>query len=205
MIDLDVFLPKIMPFAPGCPEPTALGKIILAAQAFSERTRLWRDSDQFSVTPTSCNVVCAPAGADVFEIESAWLDDYELTPISLADLEHKHPTWRQYSQGSGKWITQVDMDTVMVVPSTTGTLKLSTILRPSEGAEQLPDFMHKHYSQCIADGALAEILMLPTQPFTDPERAQFFLMRFENKLSELARKSIRGQQRAPVRTRASWF
>lgn len=205
MIELDVFLPKIMPYAPGCPEPTAMAAIITAAQTFCERTRLWRDRDQFSVTPTSCNVMCAPEGANVFEIESARLDGYQLTPISLADLDFKHPNWRQYSQGSGKWITQVEPDTVMVVPATTGTLELSLILRPADDADQLPDFISALYRQCIADGALAEILMLPGQPFYAPDRAQYYAGRFEAKLGELNTRSIRGQQRAPVRTRAQTF
>lgn len=205
MTSLDDYLPSILAAAPGVAEPTAFARLIEAAQTFCERTRLWRDSDQFSVTPTSCNVVCTPEGADLFEIESARMESVELEPIALADLDRKNPMWRDLDAGQGRWITQVEHDSVLVVPKCTGTLKLSTILRPSDGAEYLPDFMLKHYRQCIVEGALAEILMLPAQQFTDPERAQFFSMRFENKLSELARKSIRGQQRAPVRTRASWF
>lgn len=205
MIELDVFLPKINPYAPGCPEPTALAAIITAAQTFCERTRLWRDRDQFNVTPTSCNVMCAPVGANVFEIEGARLNDYELTPISLADLELKHPTWRQYSQGSGTWITQVEPDTVMVVPATTGTLELALILRPADDADQLPDFLGAHYRQCIADGALAELLMIPGQAFYAPDRSQYYAMRFAAKLDELTTRSIRGQQRAPVRTRAQFM
>ncbi|MNZ92974.1 hypothetical protein D3C78_1120230 [compost metagenome] len=93
----------------------------------------------------------------------------------------------------------------MIVPKTTGTLKLSTFLRPSEDADQLPDFIAQLYRQVIADGALAEILMLPGQPFTAPDRAQFYSMRFEAKLGELSSRTIKGQQRAPARTRAQFF
>lgn len=205
MIELDVFLPKIMPYAPGCPEPTALAAIITAAQTFCERTRLWRDRDQFNVTPASCNVMCAPSGANVFEIESARLNDRALDPISLADLEFKHPTWRQFSESEGRWITQVEPDTVMVIPPATGTLELALILRPADDADQLPDFIGSLYRQCIADGALAEILMLPGQPFYAPDRAQYYAARFESKLGELTTRSIKGQQRAPIRTRAQFM
>lgn len=205
MIELDVFLPKIMPYAPGCPEPTAMAAIVTAAQTFCERTRLWRYRDQFNVTPTSCNIMCAPCDATVFEIESAHLGDCKLDPISLADLEFKHPTWRQFSESSGRWITQVEPDTVMVVPPTTGTLTLALILRPSDCAEQLPDFIGSLYRQCIADGALAEILMLPGQPFYAPDRAQYYAGRFESKLGELATRPLKGQQRAPIRTRAQFM
>lgn len=205
MIELDVFLPKILPYVPGCPEPTAFAGIIKAAQEFCERTRLWRDEDQFTVTPTSCNVVCAPEGADLYEIESAYLDGCKLEPISLADLDSLHPRWREYDAGQGRWITQIEHGTLIVVPKCQGALKLSTFLRPADDADQLPDFIAKLYSKCIADGALAEILMLPGQPFSDPSRAQFFSTRFEAKLSELTNRTIKGQQRAPTRVRAQYF
>lgn len=205
MIELDVFLTKIMPYVPGCPEPSAFAAIIKAAQEFCERTRLWRDEDTFTLTPTSCNVVCAPEGADLFEIENALLDGGRLEPTSLSDLNHKYPRWRELDAGQGQWITQIEHGSVVVVPKCTGTLKLSTFLRPSDEADQLPDFLSKLYRQCIADGALAEILMLPGQPFTDPSRAQFYSMRFEAKLSELTNRTIKGQQRAPTRVRAQFM
>lgn len=205
MIELDVFLTKIMPYVPGCPEPTAFAGIIKAAQEFCERTRLWRDEDTFTLSPTSCNVVCAPEGADLFEIENALLDGCRLEPISLSDLNKKYPQWREMDTGQGQWITQIEHGSVVVVPACRGTLRLSTFLRPSDEADQLPDFMSKLYRQCIADGALAEILMLPGQPFTDPNRAQFYSMRFEAKLSELTNRTIKGQQRAPTRVRAQFM
>lgn len=205
MIELDVFLPKIMPYVPGCPEPTALAAIIKAAQEFCERTRLWRDEDSFTLTPTSCNVVCAPDGADLYEIEHASIDGSPLTPISLNELNHSTPRWRELDTGQGHWITQIEHGSLVVVPRCRGNLRLSTFLRPSDDADHLPDFLSKLYSKCIADGALAEILMLPGQPFTAPDRAQFYSMRFEAKLSELTNRTIKGQQRAPTRVRANWF
>lgn len=205
MIELDVFLPKIMPYAPGCPEPTAFANIIKAAQEFCERTRLWRDEDVFTLTPTSCNVVCAPEGSDLFEIENALLDGSRLEPISLSDLNKKYPNWREMDTGQGQWITQIEQGSVVVVPKCTGTLRLATFLRPAEGADQLPDFIARDHRQCIADGALAEILMLPGQPFTDPNRAQFYSMRFEARLNTLTTSTIKGQQRAPSRVRAQFM
>lgn len=205
MTELDVLLPSIMPYAPGCPEPTAFAGIIKAAQDFCERTRLWRDEDQFTVTPTSCNVVCAPQGADLFEIEHASLDGYTLEPISIGELNRDMPDWRDRQDTQGRWITQAAPGSVIVVPRSNGTLRLGTILKPSNDADQLPDFIAKDYRQVIADGALAEILMTPNQPFTAPDRAQFYSMRFESRLSELSTRSIKGQQGARMRTRPQWF
>lgn len=204
MIDLDAFMPRIMPYAPGCAEPTAFASIIKAAQAFCERTRLWRDRDQFNVTPTSCNVVCAPSGAELFEIESARFNGFLLEPIALADLDAKYPTWRQMSAGSPRWITQTEPGSVLLVPTGTGTLEISTILRPGDDAEQLPD-LFSQYTQVIADGALGDILMLPAQSFSDPQSALFYSMRFDNRINDLLNRTIQGQQRAPMRAKARFL
>ncbi len=172
---------------------------------FCERTRLWRDTDQFNVTPDTCNVVCVPEGADLYEIDSAYVDGNRLEPIAVTELDDKWPRWREFDTGQAQWITQFEPGSLTIVPKVTGKLKLSLFLRPSNDADQLPDFIPQLYLQCIADGALAEIYMIPGQTFTDPSRAQFYAMRFENKLNELNNRTIKGQQRAPARTRAQFF
>lgn len=205
MIDLDDFLPGVTPYAPGCLDPVAFAGLIRSAQNFCERTRLWRGSDTFNVTPTSCNVMCAPDGADVYEIEYASLNGYPLTAISLADLDAELPGWRTLEPSQARYLTQSHPDTVTVVPRTTGSLAVSLILRPSNGAKALPDFLFKHYSTVICDGALAEILMMPNQPFYAPDRAQFYSSRFETRVSELFNRSVQGQQRGRARTRPQFF
>lgn len=205
MIELDVFMPKIMPYAPGVAEPTAFGAIIKAAQELCERTRLWRDEDVFTITPDSCDVVCVPEGADLFEIEHATINGYALEPISIGDLNRNEPDWQSRASDLGRWITQTMPGSVMVVPRCHGTLRLSTTLRPSNDADRLPDFIGRLHQNIIADGALAEILMTPSQPFTAPDRAQFYMMRFEAGLSRLSNASVKGQQRAKARTRPSYF
>lgn len=204
MIELDSFLPSILPYAPGCAEPTALAAVIKAAQAFCERTRLWRANAAISVTPATANVVPVPTGAELFEIESARFDGRELKAISLHDLDTLHPRWREMDPGDARWITQSLPGSVQVVPPSTGTLTLTTLLRPTDAALQLPD-LFSQYTQLIADGALAEILMLPAQPFSDPQRAQFYAVRFDTRTDTLFKRTIQGQQRAPVRARARFF
>lgn len=204
MIDLDAFLPNILPFVPGVAEPTALANVVKAAQVFCERTRLWRGTATLNVTPDSVNLVTVPAGAELFEIESARFDGHDLKPISQSDLDALHPGWRAIGNGAPRWITQTEPGYFQVVPTSTGVLQLSTFLRPIDAAQQLPD-LFSQYTKMIADGALAEILMLPAQSYSDPQRAQFFAQRFDNRIDGLCKLTIQGQQRAPVRSRARFF
>lgn len=201
MVDLDVFYPSIMPSAPGCPQPSADQALITAAQMFCERTRLWRGDDRFELAGEDCDVLCAPDCAIVYEIEHAEVEGRRLEPIAWADLNRDYPHWRDHD-GMARWITQAAPNTIKVLPyRATGTLRLSTILRPTDDADQLPDFLANQYRRFLADGALGEILMLPGQSFTNPEMAQFYMARFQNRLDSLSSRSSGGQQRAPLRTR----
>lgn len=199
-------MPFIMPYAPGCPEPSAYNGIRRAAIEFCETTRLWRGNDSIAVTPDSCNVVCAPCGAVLYEIESAQFNAYPLEAVSIPWLDEARPQWRDADETDGpRWITQTQPDTLTVVPPSTGTLKVRTTLRPSDDAEELPDFLLKHYSQVLADGALREILMIPGKQFSNPQMAVYYGNRFDRHLGQLSNANIKGQQRAPTRARPHWF
>ena len=203
MIDPEEFYSHIMPYAPGCSAPMANQAIVAAAREFCQRTRLWRSADSFELTE-DCNVVCAPEGADLYEIEFASFNGQTLEPIGYGELNRDMPNWRT-ADGQPKWISQVEHDSVIVAPYSAGTLELGLLLVPSEDAEQLPDFLAKHYRQVIAWGALREIMLVPNQSFTSPDSAALYGARFEQKVDSLFNRTIKGQQRAPARTRPSYF
>lgn len=204
MIDLDAFLPRITPYAPGVAEPTAFANIIKAAQIFCDRGRLWRNDVSVDVTPVSVNTIPVPVGAELFEIESARVAERSLEPISIAELDRRYADWRSQVNDLPRWYTQTVPGTVQLVPACTGTLDLSTFLRPTNNAQQLPDLFGQYLEE-IADGALARILMIPAQPFTDPAAAQFYGQRFDNRMDSLFNRTVQGQQRAPIRTRARFM
>lgn len=205
MKPLEDLLPRIMPRAPRCPEPTALDAIRRAAMEFCQRTRIWRESDSFGVTTAGDNIICVPQGTVLFEIESARIDGRPLEPASLSWLNQQFPLWREETSDLPRFITQVEPDSVQLVPAGTGALDLTLILKPSDDAEYLPDWMIDQHSRVLADGALGEILTIPGQPFFNPQLAGFHAGRFARDLDRLSSAGIRGQQRAPVRTVPDFF
>jgi len=207
--DLEQFLPKVIPFAPGCPEPTALEHLIAAAQDFCETTRLWRFEDSFQLGDDP-NVLCTPSDAIIHEIERCDYNGKKLDPATIDFLDDRHPLWRSDTNewtGQPEWFTQIDPGTVRVVPRPLepGTVKVWLRLKPSEDAETLPDFIFKEHSTLISWGALAAILMLPNQTFSDPNRATFFQGKFDQGLGRKQTLGTKGQQRGPIRTKANFF
>lgn len=207
MTDIEEFLSKVLPFAPGCPEPTAFEHIRNAAIEFCEETKLWRFDDSFDVDEDP-NIVCAPQGAVIHQIERCDFDGCKLEPRGIGWLDEHHPDWRSETnrlEGAPAYFTQVLPDTVRVVPHRAGRLQVWLRLKPSEDADQLPDFIASQHRNMIGWGALAGILMLPNQTFTDPNRATYFQAKFDQALGRKSKLQSTGQQRAPIRTKANWF
>jgi len=206
MKSFEAFLPHVMPKVPGCPEPTVIHCLRQAVIEFCQRTKLWRCDDEFDVTPASCDVICAPAGSQILDIEHATFEGFPLDPISIADLDAEYPRWRTDTDTTmPQYFTQIDFDTVRVVPAGTGKLKLYTILMPAEDGEDVPDWMHAKYARVIAAGALKDLLITPGQPFYNAELASGYASRFYDAMDTNASKRMRGQQRAPIRTRPQYL
>lgn len=206
MKDLDAFLPGILPFAPGCATPTAHFGIRQAAIEFCERTRLWRSEDEFDVTLEGCEAVMSPGGSEILEFEKALFNDQPLIPKTTAWLDANENGWRSGTQtGRPRYITQTAPDTVTLVPKEAGRLKMYLWLKPAQDCTELPDFLAGNYRETIAFGALSRILIIPNQSFTNVEMAGAFSQMFENRLGGQSTKGSIGQQRAPLRTKASMF
>lgn len=203
MKSLKAFYPAIMPFAPGVPIITAENWIRQAAIEFCERTKLWRWSDSFTLTSDLSEDILSPAGSTVFGIELAELDGRKLTSVTPEWLDANLSGWRtnENIEGGGRYFTQLEPNTICVVPNSIGTLYLSLFLKPSHDATEVPDFIADQYRQAIADGALGQILAIPNQSFTDTQMAIARTQLFQSRLDSLANSGSTGQQRARVGTK----
>jgi hypothetical protein len=193
MRELADFLRWVMPYATACPEPVAESHILDAAREFCAATRCWRFVDTIVVKADDRAILCVPPGASLHEIEEARFAGRSLDRIAYTDIDH--------GEGEPHAISQIDMNSVALVPHRAGTLDISLFLTPAVHADQLPDILYDRWARTIADGALASILELPGQPYTDVGAAAARRARFEQAKDSNFNASKRGQQRAPVRTR----
>lgn len=206
MKPLDDFLQKIMIYAPGVAIPTAYSGVRDAATEFCERTRLWRYEDEFTVSAADAEQITTPSGSVLLDLERVAFDGTPLEPKTAAWLDEHMDGWRTGALvGQPKYITQLEPNTLRLVPGQEGTVSISAWLKPSQDCTDLPDFMADQHREMIAFGALGRILMIPNQPYTNTDLAGGFLSAFATKLAGLSGAGITGQQRARVRTRASFF
>lgn len=211
-VQLTEFLPMVLPLAPTVPEPVAEFNLRLAAIEFCERTRCWRQIITKPINGAKITLV-APRYAAIHEFEHADWDGIPLSPVQFSDvaLEDMTP-----DQGQPEYISQASPDSVMLYPPvTTGTLTLSVFLKPRGGQEfggnpddpledaynVVPQFLYAQHGEQIAFGALARILAIPQQSFTDTKMAAYYADRFRAAMDAKFSANMRGQQRAPRRTR----
>lgn len=205
MKDIDTLLPRVLRYAPACPEVLALSHLRDAGKEFCRRTRLWRMADAFTIPDTGEDILCAPQGSYILEIAGSRLDGRDLEPVTALFLDAHYFGWRDDISASGaRWVTQTEPDSVRVVPPQGGTLKLELILAPTDDADQFPDFMVDQYAQAIANGAIGEILSTPSD-FANPQLGGAFVQRFNADLDRLSVSARKGQQNAPMRARAQFF
>ena len=207
MKTFDSFGPNVRLYAPGVSDPTMYFALREAAIEFCERTRLWRYEDVFTVTAEQCEAIFTPDGTVVHEIEKVEFDGQELDHVTPTYLDQRMHLWRTDGAMTGipRYVTQTEPNTIRLLPQGSGTVGLFLWLKPSQDAEEVPDWMADQYRETIAYGALGRILLIPNQSFTNLELGAAFGAAFQAKLDGSSTKGFTGQQRAFVRTRATFF
>lgn len=206
MKSLDLFLPKIHQFAPGVADPIAYEWLREAAIEFCERTRMWRNFDSYQVAGIFPGDVRAPGGAVIHEIEQVAFNGIELTSKTPAELDLQYPEWRVGRvRGNPQYFTQLEADTIALAPLAAGSVTAWLVLKPSQGATTLPDFIADQHRQVIADGALGRILAMPGKDWTNLQLAAASSAAFQAKLVKLSNRGSAGQQRAHARSKPSVY
>lgn len=204
------FFPYILPFATSAPDPLVERYARQAAIDFCRRSRCWRDVQEIDVSGEESEIIGAPGQAAIFEIESGHFkgaSDQNWRKLDRVSYDSINPDYMDAAVTAlsvPKVLSQAEFDTVVVAPRAAGTLRLVTYLMPRHDAEYGPDFLFERFPTIVADGALSNILMIPEQPYTNPNLAALKAGLFNQACDENFSLNIRGQQRAPMRVRSSF-
>lgn len=199
MTPLEAFHPFVLPFAPACPIPFVDFQLALTAREICERTNAWRVVDTFTASGGEYEEVAIPPNSSVHEFEFVRFDGHRLDPLQFREAVGGIDT------GGPIGYTQEGANSIALVPPSVGEVQISVILKPAVGADYLPDFLLDQYAQEMADGTLARVLALPGQTWSDPQLGLLHRSSFNSAMDREFATGVRGQQRAPVRTRSSYF
>ncbi len=172
-IDIDNFLPAMRTHVRMVPDPTAERFIRAAAREFCSLSRIWRDIYEMTVKEVLYQTSCSIPDANILEIENARIDDAPLTPKTPAQLDDLVVGWSDSAAtpGQARYITQLDANSISLVPRQTGTLRMRLILTPSRDALNLPAVLLDEHSEAIGAGAAAKAMLVPNTEYTNPKAA----------------------------------
>jgi hypothetical protein len=144
-----------------------------------------------------------PAGADVTTVVDAALDGTPLQNKSLAWLNANVPRWRK-EPGTPRYFTQINTEQLMLaqLPAQTQAqaLALTLALQPDQRATGMPRWIVTQYLYVIASGAIANLMLMPGQDWTDMALGAIKKAEFAAGVNDARNDALSALGRAPVRS-----
>jgi hypothetical protein len=208
---LTVFLPYVMPWAMGCPKPTARRALVDAAIEFCEQTKLLQDTlDPIDVLASqpAYDLYAPSAQMVVVQPEKVWFKDQELDPAASSRVSNVQ-AYRQdipgqsVQKGDPREYFPIGSGQIGVypIPDTEApqALTVRASLKPKRSATQLDDVLYENWVEIIAAGALYRIHATPGQAYTDESQAMRRLSEFQAGVRKAAAEATRGRARGELR------
>lgn len=208
LVNIDKFLPYVMPHASGVSEPTAEQAIRDSAIEFLSKTRLWRDWLQPVTLAADSELanLTIHADAELHRIEDLWLDRSPLEPMTEDGIRESR--FLPGDRGAPRFYTSDGPGSIRLFPipdrEYLQMLRARVTLIPSQQATTLPEFLYKHYAREIADGALSR-LHASSENYARPESLALYSSKYEAAIDRGISQAARSNTRSPRRARAHWF
>lgn len=198
-VSLTSFSPEVAPLVPGCADILILNAVRNAAIEFCEESTYWQETqDAFDVTANDLPYdLEAPTGARVCQILSCTVDGQPIDPAALDVLE-THTNWRtlEGSQPSAYFQPNPDQFSLFPLPTGTNSVILRTAYCPTRTATSIESYVYQTQLVCIAAGALANLMEMPLQQWSNPELAQFYRAKFMQGIAAATVKANKSFNRA---------
>lgn len=159
MVSLKDFLPDLLPYVAGCPEPVALRAIRMAARRFCY--------DTWAVTADSGVLMINPGQV---ELDLSDAVDTGLVPIGLVQMELgglKQTLVGRY--GNGIKANDALTITLPSTPSSPTPFRGVIAVAPNTVTESLPDELGHRWRDAIIGGAAASLAGVPATVYASPD------------------------------------
>lgn len=208
MLSLDVFLPRLMPSLPGCPDPLVRQSLVDAAIEFCEETGLVRVTSeaQAAVAGQSAYDIDVPTQQRVCLTQRAWYGTRELIALPSASissvLAYDTPAGADVLQGEPKFFFESAPGEISVLPtpkvSTAAMLTFRFTAKPTRAATQLDDRLFEDWVEALVAGALARLHAIPDQPFSSSAASSIRRAEFQFYIGRARSEALRGRVRSQI-------
>lgn len=182
---------------PGCTYFAAANAIRQAAQEFCARSHAWR----VTMDPT---ITIAGISSYEFDIDRT----QEIVKVLSAKLGGQDfPVLLYEVDESDRGILVLNQREFAVQPTPDADLELvlKVIMKPSNTALGVEDFLYAAYAESIAYGAKYRLMEAFDKPYSNPRGAIANKQRFDDAIGSARVKAAKSYSSAPLRTRASFL
>lgn len=201
MKPLTDFLPRMLPYLPGCSEPLAVQTLLDSAIDFCEQSEVLREDLDPIITLVGVNnyELDAPSQQQVarvisVQLDGSWLQDFPVDypdkPIDMAGRPTHFSTTRNGSTLELKLFPQ---------PDAAYEIKVSVATRPLRTATQVEDDLFNLWVEPVVAGAISRVKAIPNQPFTDPQGALVMQMQAQAGVAKARREGSYGRIRGSLK------
>lgn len=201
------FFPRMLPYLPGCSEPLAAQAILDAAIVFCEDAQVVREElDGFvTVAGEKSYELYAPAQQQIARVLDVLVDGRSIPGIAAEDVDllvgaEGSPVSFYTSRNGSELLLNL-----FPTPDKAYQVQVRAALRPARNATQLEDDLFNLWSDAVLAGAMARVMAVPGQPFSDPAAAVGYGMAAARAANKARVEGNFGRVRANMRVRSHPF
>ena len=179
-MNLDDFLPHLLPDLPGCPDSIVKQQLLFAVIEFCQETHAWNEiQDPIQVRERVNEIdVDTPTGARIVAVKDVWASSRKLRPVTMPQLFELIPNW-QIAEGSEPtyYNASTDYRTMRIFPIpidvNDSTLTLRVAYAPKMDATSIPDELAIKYWDALIGGAKARLMVIPGKAWTNSQMSAY--------------------------------
>lgn len=170
MKPISTFFPRMLPYLPGCSEPLAQQALLDAAIVFCEDTQALRaELDDFETAPgQAAYELNVPSAQQVARILEVRVEGRVIPAVAAEDVNLlNHATGHPMAYYTDRTDSQFTLR-LFPTPDDAYTVSVRAAVRPTRDADVLEDDLFDLWSDAVLFGAVARVMAVPGQPFSDP-------------------------------------
>ena len=182
---LDVYLERIRPHAKGCPDQVIRNYLIITLRDICQRANIWRHHDKlYLVKGIKDYTLASPEDTDIATVQNIQREDG-------SRLESRDLLPPYISKGTPYYYRHFETTVLSVapIPDKDQMHDIELTLMPAFSATDVPDDVGNLTIEFACWGVLADLQMMPDEPWTNPQLSEVNRQKYER---ELNKKRIRG-------------
>lgn len=199
---LDALFPLVLPEVLGCPDPTLMLHLTMAAQRFCVESGAWVVMADEQITSDGVLEYDVEPATDamVVRVRDVWLNASLLPAVPMTSAFGRTGPVTGYTHYDDRSLLRLNGN-----PATGERLQMRLVMAPKTTSTTLPDALALRYQTAIATGAKASLMAIPGQAWSNPQLAGYHAQAFERAIGSARIEAVKDGVDAPLTVKRRCF